>query len=84
MAATPLVLCEPTMARLAMRTCLLGPSSMRLMRSTRPPSPGKRARTSSRSRRLISKMISRCRGSMVANQSSGHFSRASGSKVWFV
>src|SRR2546430_1853440 len=26
-AATPLVLCEPTMARLAMRTCLVGPGA---------------------------------------------------------
>ena len=30
-AATPLVLCEPTMARFAMRTCLVGPSSIRLI-----------------------------------------------------
>ena len=53
-AATPLVLCEPTMARLAMRTCCSGPSSIRLMRSTRPSSPGNARRTSSSNRRLIS------------------------------
>ena len=31
-AATPLVLCDPTIARFAMRTCLLAPSSIKLMR----------------------------------------------------
>ena len=40
MAATPLVLCEPTMAILAMRTFLGSPSSMRLTRATRASSPG--------------------------------------------
>ena len=45
MAATPLVLCEPTMARLAMRTFRSAPSSTRLTRATRSSSPGKRART---------------------------------------
>ena len=59
MAATPLVLCEPTMARFAIRTLRSPPSSMRLTRPTRPSSPGKRVRTSSMSRRLISRMISR-------------------------
>ena len=68
MAATPLVLCEPTIARLAMRILRSAPSSMRLMRATRPSSPGKRARTSSSKRRLISKMISRWRGSISSNQ----------------
>ena len=34
-AATPLVLCEPTTARCAMRTFRTGPSSIRLMRCTR-------------------------------------------------
>ena len=47
-------------------------------------SPGKRARTSSSTRRLISKMISRWRGSILSNSASGHFSRASGSSVWLV
>ena len=32
-AATPLVLCVPTIARLAMRTCFSGPSSIRLIRA---------------------------------------------------
>ena len=58
MAATPFVLCEPTIARFAMRIFRSGPSSTRLTRSRRPSSPGKRARTSSRRRRLISRMIS--------------------------
>ena len=35
-AATPLVLCDPTMARLAMRTNFVGPSSMMLARAQRP------------------------------------------------
>ena len=83
-AATPLVLCVPTMARLAMRILRCAPSSTRLMWRTRSSSPGKRARTSSSSRRLISKMISRCRGSSSSNQASGHFSSASGSSVWLV
>ncbi len=83
-AATPFVLCEPTIARLAMRTCLAGPSSIRLARATRPASFGKRERTSSSRRRLISNTISRWRGSMSSNQPSGHFSSASGSSVWFV
>ena len=83
-AATPLVLCEPTMARLAMRILRSAPSSIRLTRATRPSSPGKRRRTSSRRRRLISKMISRWRGSSSSNHASGHFSSASGSSVWFV
>ena len=83
-AATPLVLCEPTIARFAMRTCLLAPSSIRLMRSARPSSPGKRPCTEWSRRRLISKMISNWRGSNISNQATGHFSRASGSKVWFV
>ena len=51
-----------------MRTCLSPLSSIRLMRATRASSPGKRARTSSRNRRLISKMISRWRGSNERNQ----------------
>ena len=43
-AATPFVLCEPTIARFAaMRIFCSGPSSTRLTRSTRPSSPGKRA-----------------------------------------
>ena len=54
MAATPLVLCEPTMARLAMRTLRSPPSSIEAQRATRPSSPGKRVRTSSSRRRLIS------------------------------
>ena len=40
-----------------------------------------RARTSSRKRRLISKTISRCRGSSVPKRSTVHFSNASGSRV---
>ena len=40
MAATPLVLCVPTMAMCAMRTFLDSPSSIRLMRETRASSPG--------------------------------------------
>jgi len=84
MAATPFVLCEPTMARFAMRIFRSGPSSTRLTRATRAASPGYRARTSSRSLRLISKTISRCRGRMSSNQARGHFSSASGSRVWFV
>ena len=84
MAATPFVLCEPTIARFAIRILRCGVSSTRLTRSTRPSSPGKRLRTESSRRRLISRMISRCRGSRVSNHSSGHFSSASGSSVWFV
>ena len=49
-----------------------------------PSSPGKRELTSSRKRRLISKMISNCRGNRTSNHSTGHFSKASGSKVWLV
>ena len=60
------------------------PSSIRLTRSTRPSSPGKRARTSSIRRRSISRMISRWRGSSSSNHRTGHFSNASGSSVWFV
>src|SRR5882672_3612525 len=84
MAATPLVLWEPTMARLAMRTLRFGPSSMRLMFATRASSPGKRARTTSSKRRLISNMISRWRGRRTSNQLTGHFSSASGRSVWLV
>ena len=54
MAATPLVLCEPTTARCAIRTRRAGASSIRLTRPTRASSPGKCRRTSSRKRRLIS------------------------------
>ena len=61
-AATPFVLWEPTIARFAMRICFTCPSSTRLVRAARPASPGKRARMSSSSRRLISKMISSWRG----------------------
>ena len=39
-AATPLVLCDPTTARCAIRTFFSGPSSIRLTRETRPSSPG--------------------------------------------
>ena len=39
-AATPLVLCDPTMARCAMRTCRGARCSMRLTRDTRASSPG--------------------------------------------
>ncbi len=38
--ATPLVLCVPTIARLAMRTRFSGPSAIRLTRETRPGSSG--------------------------------------------
>ena len=41
-AATPLVLCEATMARFAIRTCFVSPSSIRLIRPRFPSSPGKR------------------------------------------
>ena len=84
MAATPLVLWEPTIAKLAMRTFCSVPSSMRLTRATRPPSPGKRAWTSSSSRRLISRTISRWRGNSTSNHARGHFSSASGRRVWLV
>ena len=47
-------------------------------------SPGKWVRTSSARRRLISRMISRCRGSSTSNHRRGHFSSASGSSVWLV
>ncbi len=50
----------------------------------RSSSPEKRTRTSSRKRALISKMISRCRGSTRWNSGSGQLSSASGSSVWFV
>ena len=63
-AATPFVLCEPMIARFAMRTLRSAPSSKTLTRSTRFPSPGKRACTSRRTRRSISWMISRWRGSI--------------------
>ena len=39
--ATPLVLCVPTIARLAMRTRFSGPSAIRLTRANRASSPGK-------------------------------------------
>ena len=40
MAATPLVLCVPTIARFAIRTCRAGASSIRLIRATLASSPG--------------------------------------------
>src|SRR5262249_18020026 len=50
----------------------------------REAAPAKRRRTSSVNRLLISKMISRWRGSIFSNQARGHFSSASGKSVWFV
>ena len=52
--ATPLTLCEPTVARCAMRTCCTGPSSTIDMRESRAGSPGQRVLTSRRKRWLIS------------------------------
>ena len=46
-----------TMASLAVRKCLVRPSSIRLTRTMRPLSPGKRVRVESSSRRLMSNMI---------------------------
>ena len=67
-----------------MRTLREGVSSIRLMRAGRSASPGKRAPTSARKRRLISKTISRCRGNRSSKSFTGHFSSASGRSVWFV
>ena len=83
-AETPFVLCEPTIARSAMRTLGSAPSSMMLMRAARAPSPGKRAPTAPRKRRFTSQTISARRGNRTSNHLSGHFSSASGSSVWFV
>ena len=84
MAATPLVLCDPTIARFAIRTFRPPSSSIRLTRRTSPSSPPDRDRTVSSSRRLISNTISRCLGRISSNHATGHFSSASGSSVWFV
>ena len=83
-AATPLTAWLPTVARCAMRSRRSPPSSIIDMRTTRASSPGKRWRTSSRKRRLISWMISIGRGSMLANSGRPQVSSASGSSVWLV
>jgi hypothetical protein len=58
----------PTVARCAIRTHFSPCSLISETRATRASSFGKRARTSSRNRRLISKMISRWRGSSAREQ----------------
>ena len=83
-AATPLTWWLATVARCAMRTGRSPVSPMSDMRGRAASSPGKRARTSSRKRRLISEMISRWRGSTRAISGSGQVSSASGSRVWLV
>jgi len=50
----------------------------------RASSYGKRFITCRKNRRLISKMIVRCRGSSLPKTSTGQVSSASASSVWFV
>jgi hypothetical protein len=75
---------DATIASAAIRTRRSPCSSTSETRDAIASSPGKRSRTRSRKRALISRMISRWRGSSAPNSGSGQVSSASGISVWLV
>ncbi|CAY87117.1 hypothetical protein WN66_06722 [Saccharomyces cerevisiae] len=83
--ATPLTLCEPTIAKKAILICLSGEfSSMMDIRDKRSTSLGNFLATSCKKNQLISYIISKCLGSKWPKRPTGHFSRASCITVWLV
>ena len=83
MAATPFVLCEPTMARLAIRTFRSGPPRSGSCGQAVPVAGEAHAHGIEQPAiDLVDDL--QVSGNEQLEPPEGHFSRASGSRVWFV